>query len=147
MILLGLFTLIGIILGLILKYTLKVKNILNENYTKKISSMVVLISIASMLIGVILNIYVVNANGNFMPADKAVVQKYNLDPVVDEKHRNVYDIPRHPKLINKYYFPMLSLIRKEIYSIGDLIVYFSIAIIIATSILMISIIRNTVKPL
>lgn len=61
-----------------------------------------------------------------MPTDEKVLNKYNLQLNSDDKHENILKELIYPEYIDKYYFPTLSIIRKEVYSLGDLISYFGI---------------------
>lgn len=82
-----------------------------------------------------LNLYIADANGGKMPTDESILNKYNLELKSDYKHENILKEPTYPQFIDKYYCPILSVIRKEVYSLGDLISYWGILLFFAVVII------------
>jgi hypothetical protein len=126
MVLLILLIILGIIGGYLVDKFLKFKKLYNNKILIGLSHLIFGLGLVLLFCGIQLNFFTIDKNGGFMPSDMAVVKKYNLHPKNDKKHANLYGEPRFPQYIDKYYFPPLALIRKELYSLGDLISYIGI---------------------
>ncbi|NFC86261.1 hypothetical protein EXN13_00810 [Clostridium botulinum] len=99
----------------------------NKLYTKRnihlVLSAIMFIGAIMWGGGILLNKIAIINNAQYMPTDKILINKVGKEVIEDYKHKNVYENPRYPALINRYYFPKIS---SNVYSIGDLAFMFGI---------------------
>ena len=110
---------LGIGIGVLLKYIFDKTKLYNNKLTSVIIIIIMIIGGLAYPGGLVINNVVVNANGGYMPNDENVLNEIGQVAINDYKHKNVYKNPIYPEWINKYYSPQIA--KNKLYSKGDLI--------------------------